>query len=128
MIGCSSGTELIRFGKDACDHCKMTIVDKKYGGEIVTAKGKVFRFDDVRCLVEYRKSGVIKKENQGVVYFLDYSGDGNFIPSDKAFLMKSEELHTPMGGNIAAYKDEASRQKAIGELHGTPVTWEELTK
>jgi len=37
-------------------------------------------------------------------------------------------LHTPMGGNIAAFKDEASRQKAIGELQGTPVTWDELTK
>ena len=128
MIGCSAGSEPIRFGKDACDHCKMTIVDKKSGGEIVTSKGKVFRFDDVRCLVEYRKSGAIKKENQGVVYLLDYYGDGNFIPSDKALLMKSEELHTPMGGNIAAYKDEASRQKAIKELHGTPVTWEELAK
>ncbi|MCX6312114.1 MAG: hypothetical protein NT084_10835, partial [Bacteroidetes bacterium] len=74
------------------------------------------------------KSGAIKKENEGNVYLLDYSGDGGFILADKAFLMKSEALHTPMGGNIAAFKDAASRQKAISELQGSPITWDELTK
>ncbi len=128
MMGCTSGPETIRFGKDPCDHCKMTIMDKKFGGEIVTSKGKIFKFDDARCIVDYKKSGAIKKENEGNVYLLDYSGDGGFILADKAFLMKSEALHTPMGGNIAAFKDAASRQKAISELQGSPITWDELTK
>jgi copper chaperone NosL len=128
LSSCSVGPEIIRFGKDGCDHCKMTIMDKKYGGEIVTAKGKIFRFDDVRCLIDYEKSGAITKENEGTVYLLDYSGNGNFIPSNKAFFLKCDALHTPMGGNIAVFKDEASRQKVMDELHGTSVTWEELSK
>ncbi len=128
MIGCATGPEPIRYGKEACDHCKMTLIDKKAGGEIVTAKGKIFRFDDTRCIIEYLESGTIKKEIEAKVYLVDYSGDGSFIPSDKAFLLKSDGLHTPMGGNIAAFKDEASRKKVMAQIQGTPLTWAELSK
>lgn len=128
MIGCTTGPEPIRYGKEGCDHCKMTLVDKKAGGEIVTAKGKIYRFDDTRCIIDYLKSGAIAKGNEGTVYLVDYSGDGGFIPSDKAFLLKSDELHTPMGGNVVAFRDEASRKKVIDKIHGTPVTWAELTR
>ena len=128
MMGCTSGPEQIRFGKDPCDHCKMTIMDKKFGGELVTSKGKVYRFDDAQCLIDFMKSDAIPKDAQFTVYLLDYSGDGSFIPSDKAFLVKSEALHTPMGGNIAAFKDEASRKKIADDLHGTSVSWSELIK
>ncbi|MDQ3109702.1 MAG: nitrous oxide reductase accessory protein NosL [Bacteroidota bacterium] len=128
MIGCATGPEPIRYGKEACDHCKMTLIDKKAGGEIVTAKGKIFRFDDTRCIIDYLASGAIKKDNEPKVYLVDYSGDGSFIPSDKAFLLKSDALHTPMGGNIAAFRDEASRQKVMEQVQGIPLTWAELTK
>lgn len=128
MIGCTTEPEPIRYGKEACDHCKMTLVDKKAGGEIVTAKGKIFRFDDTRCIIDYLASGAIKKDNEAKVYLVDYSGDGSFIPSGQAFLLKSDVLHTPMGGNIAAFKDEASRQKVMEQFQGTPLTWAELTK
>lgn len=128
MMGCTNGPETIRFGKDACDHCKMTIMDKKFGGEIVTSKGKIFRFDDAQCIIDYLKSGAITKGNEGIIYLLNFNGDGSFIASDKALLMKSEALHTPMGGNIAAFKDDASRQKVISELQGTPANWNDLIK
>lgn len=128
MIGCATGPEPIRYGKEACDHCKMTIIDKKAGGEIVTVKGKVFRFDDTRCLIDYLKSGAIKKDAEVKIYLVDYSGDGNFIPSDKAFLLQSDALHTPMSGNVAVFRDEASRQKVMEKIQGTPLTWAELTK
>jgi copper chaperone NosL len=106
----------------------MTLIDKKAGGEIVTAKGKIFRFDDTRCIVEYLQSGAIKKDIEAKVYLVDYSGDGSFIPSEKAYLLKSEALHTPMGGNVVAFRDDASRQKVIDKIQGTPVTWAELIK
>jgi copper chaperone NosL len=128
MTGCDTGPVPIRYGKEACDHCKMTLIDKKAGGEIVTAKGKVFRFDDTRCIIEYLESGVIKKDNAATVYLVDYSGDGSFIPSGNAFLLKSDALHTPMGGNVVAFKDEASRQKVMEKIEGTTLTWAELTK
>lgn len=128
MLGCTSGPDTIRFGKDACDHCRMTIMDKKFGGEIVTGKGKTFRFDDARCLVDFLNSGSFDKKSPYSAYFLDYNGSGNFIAADSAFLVQSSALHSPMGGNIAAFKDAAAGQKIIDQLSGSQITWEELKK
>ena len=40
IAGCNPKPEKITFGKDNCAECKMTIMDPKFGGEIVTKKGK----------------------------------------------------------------------------------------
>jgi copper chaperone NosL len=128
MLGCSSGPETIRFGKDGCDHCKMTIMDKKSGGEIVTQKGKIYRFDDIRCIIDFINSGKVDKQDHGTVYLLDYIGNGNLLIASEAFLLKSESLHSPMGGNMAAFATEAARNKKMNELKGTSITWAELIK
>nr|WP_246229479.1 hypothetical protein [Mucilaginibacter humi] len=52
---CSHAPEPIRYGKDACAHCKMTIMDKRFSSELVTAKGKVFKFDAAECMTAYLK-------------------------------------------------------------------------
>ena len=36
---CSSKPEPFRYGQDICHSCKMGIVDPKFGGELITAKG-----------------------------------------------------------------------------------------
>ena len=33
--------------------CKMTLVDKKFGAEVVTKKGKVYKFDDLNCMIKF---------------------------------------------------------------------------
>ena len=38
---CSSQVKPIKYGKDECYFCKMTIVDQKFGVEIVSKKGKI---------------------------------------------------------------------------------------
>lgn len=128
LLGCTAEPQTIRFGKDGCDHCKMTIMDKKFGGEIVTDKGKIFRFDDVRCMIEFSTTENSIDKKTASYYLLDYAGNGGFIKSDLAFLMKTDKVRSPMGGNIVAFKDEQSRQKAMTELNGTAVNWPELIK
>lgn len=127
-VGCKTGPTQIRFGKDVCDHCKMVIMDKKYGGEIITTKGKCFRFDDSNCLAKFSKTEAVGTANIDAIYLLDYYGNGNLIRSDSLFLMSSPALHGPMGGNVAAFKDEASLTKAMGELNGSSMTMDELLK
>lgn len=127
LLSCTSGPEAIRFGKDPCDHCKMTVMDKHFGGELVTTKGKVFHFDDIRCIADYMNSDNAAKTNS-TVYFLDYNGNGNLINADSAFLMKSDALRSPMGGNYAAFKDATSRDAKVRELNGSVVNWADLVK
>ncbi|HEY3387683.1 MAG TPA: hypothetical protein VGK46_14315, partial [Saprospiraceae bacterium] len=56
IIACSQDPEPLRYGKDTCYTCKMTLMDKKFGAELVTAKGKVYKFDDVNCMVNFINS------------------------------------------------------------------------
>ena len=53
MLGCSAKPEPLVFGKDACYTCKMTLVDSKYGAELVTQKGKIYKFDDLNCMLNF---------------------------------------------------------------------------
>ena len=41
LMACSQEPKPIEYGTDACHFCRMTIVDKVHGAEIVTDKGKV---------------------------------------------------------------------------------------
>lgn len=127
-MGCKTGPTDIRFGKDVCDHCKMVIMDKKFGGEIITTKGKCFRFDDTKCLVAFSKTEAVGTANIEATYLLDYYGTGNLLCTDSCYIMSSSNLHGPMGGNVVAFKDETSLNKAISELKGTSMTKDELMK
>ncbi len=43
-MGCNTEPQPIKIGEDACSFCKMSIADNRYGAEIITKKGKVFKF------------------------------------------------------------------------------------
>ena len=32
-------------------------MDPKFGGEVITKKGKIYKFDDLHCMVSFLKSG-----------------------------------------------------------------------
>lgn len=125
LVGCNDGPVPIRFGQDNCDQCKMIIMDKNFGGELISSKGKIYRFDDLRCIVDFINSGKADKATSEI-YFLVYNGDGSFIKSDSALLMKSDAFRSPMGGNTAAFKDAASREEIMKKMNGVAVKWDDL--
>ena len=47
---CSKGHQPINYGEDECEFCKMMVMDKRYGAELVTDKGKIYFFDSIECL------------------------------------------------------------------------------
>ena len=127
---CSSGPEPIQLGKEACDHCKMTISDPRYGGEIVTAKGKVYKFDDLGCLTSYISENSLSKADIKDIYAVNFSGDHNLIRLDEHLLLfKCDQLHTPMNGNTAAFDNSDSLAVLMKEYKkGIPLNWDELIR
>ena len=74
LLACNSGPQAISYGKDACSYCKMTIVEKPFGCEIVTSKGKVAKFDAIECLVaHFSETG---KDSTISIYVTDHSLPG----------------------------------------------------
>lgn len=123
---CNTEPEPFYTGKDNCAFCKMTIMDKKFGAEIITAHGKTYKFDDVHCLLGFLKSGEVDKKQVAEIYFQNYSSPGNFVPANSSFLLKSETFHTPMSGNIAAFASKDERDKQWEALKGDTISWNEL--
>jgi copper chaperone NosL len=123
---CQSGPQPIQFGKDACDFCKMTILDQRFGGEVITKKGKVFKFDDLHCISSFLRSSNSRKTDLAGIYLLEYATPKKFVLANNSFLLQSNELHSPMGSNIAAFVSEANREQCKQQVTGTNVQWNEI--
>lgn len=123
---CSAGPQPIQFGKDACDFCKMTILDQRFGGEVITGKGKVYKFDDIHCITSFLKSENSAKTHDAGIYLLDYNTPATFIKSGEGFLLRSSELHSPMGSNTAAFATAAGREQSKQQVNGENVSWNDI--
>ncbi len=126
--GCSTEPEPLRLGKDNCDFCKMTISDNRFGGEIVTKKSKVYKFDDERCIIGFLNSGKVKQDEIGEVYFVDFMPPHEFINVRDAQFLQSPNFKSPMNGNIAAFSNEDSLAKVLPEFFGNKISWEDMQK
>jgi copper chaperone NosL len=128
VASCNTGPQPIKPGVDACSFCKMTFADNKFGGEMITGKNKIFKFDDMHCLLSFKKSNSVKPGDIKEIYLIRYDGTHEFIQASKAYLLKSDDLRSPMGGNIAAFADLDSLKIISEKFKGNEVTWDELNK
>ena len=126
FLSCNSGPQPIRLGSDACDFCKMSIADQHFGAEIITRKGKIYKFDDMHCILGFVKSNTIGSSDIKEIWLVNFNEPHNFIPAEKAFLLKSDELHSPMGGNVACFDDENKMKDAMKDIKGEIVSWNQL--
>lgn len=118
---CSVEPKPIKIGKDACVFCKMGVTDKRFGAELITKKGKIYKFDDLHCLVGFMKEGAVKNADVRGMYLVDYEQPHGFIDLQKAFLFKSETLRSPMGSNIAAFLTEKQLKTTTQSMQGRVV-------
>lgn len=121
LSGCSSGVQPVMYGKDNCEHCKMTIMNNHFAAELITTKGKVFKFDDIQCLSMYIKNTPVAKNSVKQLFITDYSVPGKFINADKAGFIKSDSLRSPMEGNIAAFENSDSAKKYLLQFQAVAV-------
>jgi copper chaperone NosL len=126
LSSCSTGPEEIAYGKDACNDCKMTIMDPKFGGEIVTKKGKVYKFDDMHCLAHFIKAGSVKEADIAQTVFVDYEKEHIFLKSPSLFFVQSPQLKSPMNSNAAAFATQQAATKKAAEVSGKVVDWQTL--
>ena len=128
LSSCSTEPQAIRIGQDNCDFCKMTISDNRFGAEIVTKKGKVYKFDDNHCVVSFLNANKIKKQDIAGVYFTNFSSPNELINIDNAYFLHSPGLKSPMNGNIAAFSNEDSLIQLLPIFKGDKISWEDMQK
>jgi len=124
MTSCNVKPEPINYGSDGCNFCKMTIVDKIHAAEIVTKKGKVYKFDATECMVNFMEDF----ESSEVALFLtnDYNRPEALIDATSATFLISENIPSPMGAYLSAFKSEAEAIAVQNEKSGILYNWDSL--
>lgn len=123
--GCSVQPQEIVYGKDMCDECRMTIMDPKFGAEIVTRKGKAFKFDDAHCVARFLKTGKVKEEDIAHTLFVNYE-NGEFVEAAKARFVVSPQLKSPMNSNAGAFATPEAAQQVSFMTKGKVTDWKTL--
>jgi copper chaperone NosL len=128
LNACSTKPQPIAYGKDICNDCKMTIVDPKFGGEIITKKGKIYKFDDAHCLAHFLKSGAVKQEDIAQTVFTDYGNNNNFLDVNSLLFVVSDQLKSPMNSHAAAVSNNSTAQELATQTNGEIKGWNDLRK
>jgi copper chaperone NosL len=128
VTSCNTAAEPIKLGSDNCYFCKMTISDPRYGAEIVTKKGRVYKFDDTHCLIACLKTKELSGNDIQNTYLTNFSNGHQLLHTTEALLLQSNDLREPMGGNIAAFKELDSLQQTQKQYPGTRINWNEIAK
>ncbi|SFG90011.1 copper chaperone NosL [Algoriphagus hitonicola] len=126
LASCSADPRSINYGEDACHHCKMKLMDPKFGAELVTEKGKIYIFDDLNCMVDYLHSEEGQKQSFKHILVTDYLNPGTLLDANYAFYLKSDEFKTPMASQVVAFPDFDLLENHKMEKGGVYLAWGEL--
>jgi copper chaperone NosL len=101
LFSCDVAPQEIAYGEDQCSSCKMMISDSRFGAELVTSKGKIFKFDAIECMAEV----VLKNNTSEYAYTLvtDFEKPGQLIDASRAKFLISKMRPSPMGAFLSAY-------------------------
>ncbi len=127
LFGCSPEPQPIDYGSDICEFCKMNITDNKYAAEIVTHKSKVYKFDSIECLFQFKK-GFIKSDEIHSEWVNDFSQPGKLIDLTKAHFLLSEVYRSPMGMNVLAVESLETLNDIKNEDGGVIMSYDEVFK
>ena len=121
---CNVGPKPIDYGTDGCHFCRMTIVDRQHAAEIVTDKGKVFKFDSSECMMNHLKD--IDQKQVALYLVNDYNQPGELIDATEATYLISDRIPSPMGEFLTAFMTEQAAVDALMTYDGDLLTWEQL--
>lgn len=124
LSSCRIRPEAINYGFDTCHFCTMTIVDQQHAAQIVTSKGKVFKFDAIECMINHIKD--IDQTSVSLILVNDYDQPGKLIDAKSGHYLISTGISSPMGANLSAFSTLEGTKKALKEQGGEQFAWESL--
>jgi len=72
------------------------------------------------------RSGSLQEAEILQKLFINFQKQNNFIDVNKAFLLVSPELKTPMGGNAAAFVSQQEAEKMKNTAVGEVMNWNDV--
>ncbi len=126
FISCNTQPEPIVAGKDVCSFCKMPVADTKFGAEIITVKGKLYKFDDLICMLNFKAEQAGRNEKNKIELVVDYTGNHPLINAAESFYLLSKQFHTPMNSGVVCFNSLKTAESFLPNFPGEVYSWNEL--
>jgi copper chaperone NosL len=127
VTACSQEPAEVHYGSDECAHCKMMITDNQFAAQIVTDKGKAYKFDAIECMAVYHRMN--KDElTESMLYVSNYDEPGNWLNAKEAQFVKSDVVNSPMGESLLAFPTKEEAEKHVSERPGKLLKWAEVSQ
>jgi copper chaperone NosL len=126
LYSCNAQPAPFKPGKDNCDFCKMGITDTRFGGELITKKGKLFRFDDMHCMISFLKGGGVAQKDLSKTVSVTFDKPNEFTDVKKCTFVASPDLKSPMGSNAAAFSTRTAAEDFVKGKNAEILDWKTL--
>ncbi|RMA58710.1 nitrous oxide reductase accessory protein NosL [Ulvibacter antarcticus] len=121
---CNTSPQPIEYGNDGCHYCKMTIVDRQHASQLVTSKGKAYKFDAIECMIGYLNEN--KNDEYAHKLVSDFVEPGKLIDAQNATFLISQDIPSPMGAFLSAFASEKAAVHVQSESGGNIYNWKSL--
>lgn len=112
--GQSTGPEAVAWERDACEHCRMIISERQFATELRSAKGRLYKFDDVGCAVHWAKRQGWSEADVAEFWVMSYDDGATWLDARKAFFLVN--VRSPMNYNFAAVPDTREGTVAYADM------------
>ncbi len=120
------GPDPIRYGQDVGAYCGMIITDKRYGTEIVSNRGKVYKFDSLECLAGFLLEGEVAQKDIRDIWVTDFANPGTLISVEEAFFFQSPILRSPMAAGLTAFANRDDLEEAKARYGGFELGFDDV--
>lgn len=125
LVSCEISPQKIEYGTDACHYCDMTIVDQQHASQLVSTKGKAFKYDAIECMVHSYQEDM--KDTEIAMFLVaDFKSPGELIDAQMASYLVSDQIQSPMGANLSAFSNLKDATKTQEEFSGKIYNWDEI--
>lgn len=126
ITSCSTNPQPFVINTDNCVVCKMAMADLRFGGEIITKKGKIYKFDDIGCMISFLKSASLEEKVIDKILVMNFEKQNEFIEVLSAWFLVSPEINSPMKSDIAGFENKEAAEKIKKGKEGEIINWDNL--
>ena len=98
-------------------------MDDRYGAELITDKGKVYKFDSIECLINFALAKNVVGDEKYTLLVTDFAKPEKLIETKTSLYIHNENFRSPMGLNVSAFGINSDAQKFLAENGGEEITW-----
>ena len=127
LAACSAPKPVpIVVGEDLCAFCGMQVSDPRYPAQVVTRTGKAYKFDSLECMLSFLHEGHVAARDVHSLWVTDFARPGRLLRAEEARYLRSGDLRSPMGLNVAAFRTLGELEDVRAEVGGLEVRYADL--